>query len=167
MLYYCTDMGILSKMYNLIEDIYIDTKERFLKFVEKCDSGCHEWRSTIKTSGYGQFWNKKPETAHRVAYKLFKGDIPEKKLVLHTCDNKICVNPEHLYAGTHKDNAKDMHKRANKPLGRSKLSRVQVVEIRERYKARGITQTQLAKEYGVQQTAISRAILGQTYQSKQ
>lgn len=141
----------------------MQAKERFLKYVYVCANGCHEWRSTIKRDGYGQFWfDGKPRKAHKIAYEFFKGLVPQGKLVLHKCDNKICVNPEHLYVGTHKDNARDAVERGQY-VSRAKLEDWEAAEIRERYKTRGITQMQLAREYGVHQGSISKVILGKTY----
>ena len=70
---------------------------------------CWEWKAyTINTTGYGKFWNGYSYIkAHRHSWELVYGPIPEGKLVLHTCDNRICVNPNHLYLGTHSDNNLD------------------------------------------------------------
>lgn len=95
----------------------MSTKEKFLKYVDKTDT-CWLWTGSTLTSGYGQAvrpdaserWKVgKPvqEGAHRVSYKIFIGDIPKGKLVRHSCDNKMCVNPEHLSVGTQVDNMAD------------------------------------------------------------
>lgn len=95
----------------------MNTIERFLKYVDKTES-CWLWKGSKLSSGYGQAvrpdaserWRAgKPvqEGAHRVSYKLFCGDIPRGKLIRHLCNNKVCVNPEHLTTGTQKDNMAD------------------------------------------------------------
>ena len=72
------------------------------------DSGCWLWTASVKNTGYGQFkFNGKPVGAHRVSFMLFCGDIPPGMLVCHHCDVRRCVNPEHLYLGTHSDNLRD------------------------------------------------------------
>lgn len=71
--------------------------------------GCWEFMGGRKASGYGSFWYRgKVHSAHRVAWMIFKGDIPAKKLIMHKCDNRSCVNPDHLAVGTHLDNTTDM-----------------------------------------------------------
>lgn len=82
--------------------------DRFLEKVKKTDT-CWIFFSIIRTNGYGLFWlNGKNWNAHRASYLLHKGEIPIGAWVLHTCDNRACVNPDHLYLGDIFQNAKDM-----------------------------------------------------------
>lgn len=98
--------------------------ERFLHKVIKSESGCWEWNSTYRTdNGYPMFYWGKPsgkevfKKAHRAAWLLFKGEIPYGLHVCHTCDNRGCVNPEHLWLGTHQDNMDDRNTKGRTSAG--------------------------------------------------
>lgn len=85
---------------------------------------CWNWRAGIFANGYGQFrWSKRKVKAHRVAWQLVYGPIPTGKIICHTCDNKRCVNPMHLFIGTHKDNAVDRERKGRGGDGGSKTKK--------------------------------------------
>jgi hypothetical protein len=92
-----------------------EARAHFLAFVSKTDGGCWKWlRPLDKATGYGRFWVPhlaKRLGAHKAAWLFFKGET-EGQHVLHQCDNKWCVNPDHLYLGTHQDNADDAWQRS-------------------------------------------------------
>ena len=104
----------------MIDDIY---KERFLKKIKVGlrEDDCWEWLAYKNKGGYGVFGTEKRkiELAHRVAYKIFIGEIPDGLYVLHKCDNPGCQSPKHLWVGTQKDNAMDRENkhRSNHPVG--------------------------------------------------
>jgi len=82
------------------------------KVDKECDGDCWEWVGTKTKQGYGQFLGQR---THRIAYELYNETNIGPYQVLHTCDNPSCVNPEHLFLGTHTDNMADM-----KSKGRSR-----------------------------------------------
>jgi len=89
------------------------TAERIMSNI-KIDNilGCWNWIGTKASHGYGLLrYNDKTQRAHRVSYKTFVGPIENNLYVLHKCDNKLCINPSHLFLGSQQDNIDDMHKK--------------------------------------------------------
>jgi len=90
--------------------------ERFNEKYNVDISGCWILNGTLNTNGYGQIGiNSKIHSAHRLAYELFKGTIPEGLFICHTCDTPGFVNPEHLFLGIHQDNMDDMVAKGRSP----------------------------------------------------
>ena len=125
---------------------------RFWRKVDKAGD-CWLWTGAKMANGYGRLriggknspvWN-----AHRVSYKINKGEIPEGMFVLHKCDNPACVRPAHLFLGDHDENMRDKA-RKNRGAGenhpRAQLTDAQAREIKF---AKGKTHEELAAEYGV------------------
>lgn len=86
------------------------------------ESGCWLWLGGWDNDGYGKI-NKNGKTvayAHRFFYQIHKGEIPDGKLVLHKCDSPACCNPDHLFLGTHADNALDKCRKGRLRNGRRK-----------------------------------------------
>ena len=118
-------------------------------------TACIEWDKAKDKAGYGVSWlNGKWIRAHRKAYIQNKGEIPDDLVVRHTCDNKACVNPDHLILGTHQDNSTDMVSRDRQAkgslVGTAKLTEEIVVMIRS---LSGSSQ-QLAKFFDCSKTTI-------------
>jgi HNH endonuclease len=101
------------------------TISRFLTKVDKhgpvhpvLRTHCWVWTGSVRGEGYAQFWYKGlNRKASRVSYQLFVGDIPMGRMVLHKCDNRMCVNPDHLYLGDHTDNMRDRNSRGRQASG--------------------------------------------------
>lgn len=136
----------------------IPIKERFdEKWMPEPYSGCWLWIATTKIGTYGAFSVKDfPEFAHRVSWRIYRGDIPDGMFVCHRCDTPACVNPDHLFLGTHQDNVNDCKAKGRQTLGldrkNTKLAPAQVLAIREDRRA----QTAIAKDYGICQMQVSR-----------
>jgi len=171
-------------------------KDRFWENVDKngpimphVDTRCWIWTGA-NTQGYGVIRAEGPSRsmirAHRLSYEIHCDSIPDKRQVCHKCDNPPCVNPEHLFIGTHADNAKDKVNKGRSRKGQStsawvvrgnqhhtrripgiqkgelnnnaKLTSEQVISIRQRYSHGSIYQRELAEEFGVTQTLIGRIV---------
>lgn len=121
-------------------------------------SECWEWLGAKYGSGYGVFNDRGVLIgAHRMAFRIAHGAIPDGKHVCHTCDNRVCVNPAHLFAGTRNDNMLDCYRKGRHSL--LKLGAGDVQEIHRRL-ADGESQQKIANDFGVSQVHISRVKLG-------
>lgn len=135
----------------------------FFRFINKTD-GCWLWTGATSGYRYGRF-NLRGHylKAHRFSWEYHNGQIPNEMHVLHRCDNGLCVRPDHLFLGTHQDNMRDRTaKGRTRPVygsknHLSKLTEHQVQQIRKRY-ADGARQVDLAAEFNVYQTTISKIV---------
>lgn len=147
-------------------------KNLIARFMEKtcpAENGCIIWTASKRnTFGHGIFWlNGKNETASRVAWILFRGEIPAKLCVCHSCDNPSCVNPDHLWLGTMTENMADCDTKKRRKYGEAhtghKLTDELVREARALYKTGDYTQRKLAARYGVAKNAIALMLRGKTW----
>ncbi len=139
--------------------------------------GCWEWLgSRTQFRGkkqHGQIWNGSGKVmAHRVAWEITYGPIPDGMLVLHHCDNPICIRPGHLFLGTQQDNMDDASNKGRlfgKPAvrgerhGCAKLKETDVIEIRKLYRAGGVTKKSLADRFGVTETPLRLVLARKTW----
>lgn len=140
-------------------------QERFFSKVKKQVSGCHEWIGFLMPNGYGQFHKDgKTAYAHRVAWEIANGSMPDG-FVLHKCDNRKCVNPDHLFVGSFDDNMADMmaknRQAAGERSGHAKLTKEIVLAIRSEV---GLHR-EIGAKYGVTQSLVSMIRSGRIWKS--
>lgn len=146
-------------------------RSKILDNVVPDENGCWIWQKSFGSHGYGNIatGGSRNETVHRVSHEVFIGEIPKGQLVLHSCDNRKCCNPEHLRSGTHKDNVSDAQSRSrhvNPPrmIGskhvNSKLTEADVVEIF----TSPLSQRKLAAMYGISQKLVFNIKRGKSWQ---
>lgn len=149
-------------------------ESRFWKYVEiKKESECWTWLGSKYRNGYGQFFKSPMKiTAHRFSYELKHGEITNKTLVVcHTCDNRECVNPNHLFLATQKKNMEDMLSKGRQGVkarngeinGRSKLTWKQVREIRFLFETKSQTVKELIQTFEISESQIRRIINNETW----
>lgn len=150
-------------------------EERIAAFWSKVDKSggpdaCWEWTGSINQSGYGNLQIATPagQLAHRISFELAHGPFPVDLHVLHTCDNRRCVNPAHLYLGTEADNARDRvqrgrsngHLRAGSRNGKSRLTLEQALEICRLYAETDLFQWEIAEQFGISQVQVDDIVSG-------
>lgn len=153
------------------------TAAAFWNSVTVSSTGCWEWTRGTNGLGYGllkfegRFW-----VAHRLAWTLVNGPIPDCLFVCHHCDNRLCANPAHLFLGTHQDNMTDMKEKGRRKNictgeqhGNSVLTAADVAFIRRVYrpgrncKSGPFTRRRLAERFGTTGETIYRAARGENW----
>jgi hypothetical protein len=143
------------------------------------DDACWIWTRFVDTPGYGalKVWGRKV-LAHRYAYELHYGSIPKGKIVCHRCNQRLCVNPRHLYIGTYKDNYDDMarsgnnypppgptkeeHRARGERNGRAELTEEEVLDIYRRISS-GEKVSKIATAYGINRSIVSDIKRGRSW----
>lgn len=137
------------------------TMDRFWSKVDRSSGreSCWPWTACTTRRGYGRYsYKEKMLSSHRVSYELTYGSIPDGLCVCHRCDNPSCVNPSHLFLGTHTDNMRDKIKKGRSKSvapkgeknGQAKLTESQVLTIRTDTR----TQRVIAKDFGICQSSV-------------
>lgn len=144
---------------------------RLLGMLAFDDTDCWYFRGSHTNLGYGVLHALGEKRAHRVSWVIANGPIPAGMHVLHKCDVRCCVNPDHLFLGTHADNMRDMTAKSRNrfvPLPgelnpASKLTAKVVRQIRDEYARGEVSQSALAKAHGVSVITVNRAINRKTW----
>lgn len=147
---------------------------RFWRYVRIAPEGCWSWATTQNERGYGRLHHGSGSVyAHRVSWAIHRGPIPDGLVVMHSCDNPPCCNPDHLRLGTNLDNMADAARkgrldgRPNKARGEavsnSKLTAPQVREIRRR-RASGEPRRAIAAEFGISVKRVSEITTDKAWQ---
>ena len=143
---------------------HLPIAERLIARIEfDTNGGCWLWSGATDGYGYGSLGVARGRTgkAYRVSYATFVGPIPPLAHVLHRCDTPACINPAHLFLGTHRDNMDDMFAKGRNAKGaalpHTTLTENDVLMIRARVAA-GETRAAVARDYPVSQPTISRIV---------
>ncbi len=142
-------------------------KPRFESGLSKPDgNGCIHWTKALLDSGYGKIYygffsgRQRQVATHRASWVLSKGDIPPKALVLHKCDVRTCVNPDHLFLGTPTDNVRDMVKKHRSFGAEWSKSKAILVERIKDLRAAGCLHREIAGWLKVSQTYVTEVLNG-------
>lgn len=131
--------------------------------VDDSDDGCWEWTASRYVSGYGGVrWHGEMRYAHRLAWELENGSIPEGKWILHRCDTPSCCRPSHLFLGDARTNVDDKLAKGRSNATGAKLTVATVQEIRRRA-ANGERQVDLASEFDVSPGSICKIVRRKTW----
>jgi transcriptional regulator with XRE-family HTH domain len=157
--------GALAEARTQPETEEVEEAERFWEKVDyRTRDECWEWTAAVNDRGYGVVkFGGRQQKAHRVAYKLTRGEIPEGMLVCHACDNPSCVNPDHLWLGTNADNTADRDAKGRTQKGERHYASTLSDEVVAQIRADGdnLSQARLAEKYGTSQSHVGRILRGE------
>lgn len=157
----CKKCKTSFRYYNMY-DFYCSHKCDFLdKFDPQDQASCWNWLGRFDIHGYGQFAAN--VFAHRYSYEFYKEPIPQGLLIRHSCNNRACVNPNHLMAGTHKENMADAVLAGSYKGERNAAAVLTNEQVLEIYKSTDGTYA-LARKYGVSASAICDIKFGRSWQ---
>ena len=172
----CSHKGIKQNRIKTTEQCFWEKIDKNGPIVEYVGTPCWIWIGAKTGDGYGAIKEKRKQIpAHKYSYQLHYGDnIPENIFVCHKCDNKSCVNPDHLFLGTHSQNMLDMYAKGRCPINNlydyhfngekhhmAKLTEQQVREIKQLYQT-GMRQSMIADKFNTPRKTINNIVHGRT-----
>lgn len=159
-----TDTDLIERAFNYFRKAPFATNE----------NGCRLWTKSITTGGYGtvpvhiRMTNKDRRfAAHRLAWMIERGPIPDDMFVCHKCDEKLCCNVDHLFLGTEEDNRMDMYRKDRHPKGEqngmSVLSNREAAEVKWLLAFSNMTLREIGKRYGISHKTVGAIKQGRTW----
>lgn len=135
----------------------------------ECVDDCWEWQGRI-ANGYAKIWHDNLDSrVHRIIYQLCVGEIPNGLFVLHSCDNRRCVNPSHLFTGTQQDNIDDMFQKNRQPNFKgqnnnaAKLTEDDILQIKKLHGQNRYTQNEISDMFNVSRRLVGMIVNGQRW----
>ncbi len=165
---------VKTTIFGLDGGCVMNIEKQIARFWGKVDirgpNDCWNWKRALMTNGYGLVrFEGNLRGVHRVAYELTFGKIPDGFNCCHTCDNRLCCNPNHLFIGTQKDNIQDCvrKERLNTAKGEKKrnhkLTKEDVLMIRSKYALGYCSHGDLAKEFNIARSGVTNIINGKRW----
>lgn len=142
-------------------------QERFQRHIAPGAGACIHWIGYLDKNGYGEIkivvdGKRVKRRAHRIAWELKRGPIPDGLFACHSCDNRCCVNVDHLFLGTQDDNIKDCARKGRMTIHNAKISGLDIPRMLDLLIC-GISQLAIGNWFGVAQSQISNAVNGKSW----